>query len=381
MPASKSCIVLPVKIDTRFLNDVASRTLGFIHSVPFCQHPMNIPSSILTLLLGIGLTLVSLWYGQNHGLMPVAASEEATHIDGLFNAMMTISVGLFLLVQGIIVYCAVKFRRKPGELGDGAAIEGNVPLEILWTAIPAAIVLWISIYSFEIYNEMGGFDPAGSGAHAMHSMPSGKGSAMAATLDSTPESKAMAMLGVGASPANQGKDAAVNVNVLGLQYAWIFTYPDINVTSSELHVPVGQEVKLNMTAQDVIHAVWIPQLRLKQDVIPGTQTQLRFTTNKVGSYPLRCAELCGGYHGSMVTQMVVETPEDYATWIASQQESTQAQAEVVKQTIAMNPANLSTGNYLAPYAKEMGIQPEMLKHLHQHESMNMSSLPATSGNS
>jgi cytochrome c oxidase subunit II len=333
---------------------------------------MNIPSSIITLLLGIGLTLVSLWYGQNHGLMPVAASEEAAHIDGLFNAMMTISVGLFLLVQGVIVYSAIKFRRKPGELGDGAAIEGNVPLEILWTAIPAAVVLWISIYSFEIYNEMGGFDPAANDMHAMHGMPAGKGSAMAATLDGLPNSNTLMALGVGASPANQGKAAAVNVNVLGLQYAWIFTYPEINVTSGELHVPVGKEVQLNMNAQDVIHAVWIPQLRLKQDVIPGTPTQLRFTTNKVGTYPLRCAELCGGYHGSMVTQMIVHTPEEYDTWIASQQQSAQAQAEVVKQTIAMNPANLSTGSYLAPYAKEMGVQPEMVQHLHHNHHMGMS---------
>jgi cytochrome c oxidase subunit II len=336
---------------------------------------MNIPSSIITLLLGIGLTLVSLWYGQNHGLMPVAASEEAAHIDGLFNAMMTISVGLFLLVQGIIVYSAIKFRRRPGELGDGAAIEGNVPLEILWTAIPAAIVLWISIYSFEIYNEMGGFDPSANGAHAMHSMPSGKGSAMAATMPgmtSSSNNNLIAAIGVGASPANQGKAAAVNVNVLGLQYAWIFTYPDANVTSGELHVPVGKEVQLNMNAQDVIHAVWIPQLRLKQDVIPGTPTQLRFTTNKVGNYPLRCAELCGGYHGSMVTRMIVHTPEEYDTWIASQQQSTQAQAEIVKQTIAMNPANLSAGKYLAPYATEMGVQPEMVAHL--HHDMNMSSI-------
>jgi cytochrome c oxidase subunit II len=330
---------------------------------------MNIPSSIITLLLGIGLTLVSLWYGQNHGLMPTAASEEATHVDGLFNAMMTISIGLFLLVQGIIVYCAVKFRRRPGELGDGVAVEGNVPLEILWTAIPAAIVLWISIYSFEIYNEMGGFDPGSE--HGMHSMPSGKGSAMAATMTeagTAPQlDKRVAVLGVGASPANQGKPAAVSVNVLGLQYAWIFTYPDANVTSGELHVPAGKEVQLNMSAQDVIHAVWIPELRLKQDVIPGSQTELRFTTNKVGNYPLRCAELCGGYHGSMVTRMIVHTPEEYDTWIASQQQSTQAQAEVVKQTIAMTPANLSTGDYLAPYAAEMGVAPEMLNHLHhQH---------------
>ena len=334
---------------------------------------MKIPSSIITLLLGVGLTLVSLWYGQNHGLMPVAASEEASHVDGLFNAMMTISAGLFLGVQGVLIYMAVKFRRKQGELGDGIAVEGNVPLEILWTAIPAAIVLWISIYSFEIYNEMGGFDPAADGMHAMHGMPAGKGSAMAATMDGMDGmtapmlDKRVAVLGVGASPANQGKAAQVSVNVLGLQYAWIFTYPEANVTSGELHVPVGQEIQLNMTAQDVIHAVWIPQLRLKQDVIPGTQTQLRFTTNKVGTYPLRCAELCGGYHGSMVTQMIVHTHEEYKTWIASQQESTQAQADVVKQTIAMNPANLSHGDYLAPYAKEMGVQPEMLDRLqHQH---------------
>jgi cytochrome c oxidase subunit II len=335
---------------------------------------MNIPSSIITLLLGIGLTLVSLWYGQNHGLMPVAASEEAVHIDGLFNTMMTISVGLFLLVQGVIIYSAVVFRRKPGELGDGAAIEGNVPLEILWTAIPAAIVLWISIYSFEIYNEMGGFDPAAANdIHAMHGMPSGKGSAMAATLDGDmPKGSPMMAMGVGASPANQGKSAAVNVNVLGLQYAWIFTYPDSNITSGELHIPVGKEVQLNMNAQDVIHAVWIPELRLKQDVIPGTPTQLRFTSNKVGTYPLRCAELCGGYHGSMVTRMIVHTPEEYDTWIASQQQSTQAQAEVVKQTIAMNPANLSPSNYLAPYAQEMGVKPEMVQHLHHQHDMDMS---------
>ena len=209
---------------------------------------------------------------------------------------------------------------------------------------------------------MGGFDPAADGMHAMHGMPAGKGSAMAATMDGMDGMTApkleqrVAVLGVGASPANQGKPAAVSVNVLGLQYAWIFTYPEANVTSGELHIPVGKEVQLNMNAQDVIHAVWIPELRLKQDVIPGTQTQLRFTTNKVGNYPLRCAELCGGYHGSMVTRMIVHTPEEYDTWIASQQQSTQAQAEVVKQTIAMNPVNLSPGAYLAPYAKEMGVE-------------------------
>jgi cytochrome c oxidase subunit II len=326
---------------------------------------MNIPSSIVTLLLGIGLTLISLWYGQNHGLMPIAASEEATHIDGLFNAMMTISTGLFILVQGVLVYSALKFRRKAGETGDGEAIEGNVPLEILWTAIPAVLVIWISIYSFEIYNEMGGFDPNTAGEHhAMHhGMPAGKGSAIAASLEGESTSAPRIALGIGASPANQGKAAGVNVNVLGLQYAWIFSYPDLNITAGELHIPIGQEVQLNITAQDVIHAVWIPELRLKQDAIPGSPTELRFTASKEGKYPLRCAELCGGYHGSMVTQMIVHSPEDYQAWVASQQPPTQAAQGMAKEhqhTIAMNPAHMTPSQYLAPYAQEMGITPEIL---------------------
>jgi cytochrome c oxidase subunit II len=303
--------------------------------------------------------------------MPVAASEEATHVDALFNAMMAIATGLFIIVQGVMIYSVIVFRRKKGDTTDGPAIEGNVPLEILWTAIPAAIVLWISIYSFEIYGEMGGFDP--SAANDMHAMHGGKNSAMAAAIpgmkgDDMPGMAGMVASGIGASPANEGKAAAVNVNVTGLQYAWIFNYPDTNITAGELHVPVNQEVKLILKANDVLHALWIPQLRLKQDTIPGEITQLRFTSNKVGTYPIRCAELCGGYHGSMVTNMIVETQENYDAWVASQvQPAATTGAAVVQSTLAaieaIDPATMSTQEYLAPYAQEMGIRTEMLTKL------------------
>ncbi|TVP58706.1 MAG: cytochrome C oxidase subunit II, partial [Nodularia sp. (in: Bacteria)] len=112
---------------------------------------MKIPSSIWTLIIGVVLTLLSLWYGQNHGLLPVAATDEAVLVDGLFDTMMIVSTGIFLLVEGILIYAAIKYRRRPGDNDDGPAIEGNVPLEILWTAIPAIIVLGISVYSFEVY--------------------------------------------------------------------------------------------------------------------------------------------------------------------------------------------------------------------------------------
>lgn len=360
---------------------------------------MKIPSTIWTLLIGILLTLVSLWYGQNHGLLPTAASNEASLVDGLFNAMMTVSTGIFLLVEGVLIYSAIRYRRRADDNADGQPVHGNVPLEILWTAIPAIIVIGISIYSFEVYNEMGGFDP-----HAIHESPvmpqamNMPGTAIAATLNDTPPStepnlnqekseqalqdpataevrntdipqrKDAPGVGIvaptiGASKENEGKSPSLVINVTGLQYAWIFTYPDSEVTSGELHVPVGREVLMNMTANDVIHAFWVPEFRLKQDVIPGRQTEVRFTPSKAGEYNLICAELCGPYHGAMRTQVIVQTQEAFDQWIKEQQEV--ASTEGLKQAVAVNPEALSPSEFLAPYTSEMGIHQEMLHHFHK----------------
>ncbi|AFZ60145.1 cytochrome c oxidase subunit II [Anabaena cylindrica FACHB-243] len=324
---------------------------------------MKIPSSIWTLLIGIVLTLASLWYGQNHGLLPTAASDEAILVDGLFNTMMIVSTGIFLLVEGILIYAAFKYRRRAGDNEDGPAIEGNVPLEILWTAIPAIIVLGISVYSFDVYNEIGGFDP-----HAVHAAPempmmqesmSMPGTAIAATLSDTPPSTEPNLIAQvdNVTPQQGEKPSQLVVNVSALQYAWIFTYPDTGVTTGELHIPVGQQVEMNMTANDVIHAFWVPEFRLKQDVIPGRQSEIRFTPNKVGEYTLICAELCGPYHGAMRTQVVVESQEAYDTWM---QEQLVASKETLNQAVAVNPTDLSADEFLAPYTKDMGIHSEML---------------------
>jgi cytochrome c oxidase subunit 2 len=325
---------------------------------------VKIPSSILTLLVGIGITLVSLWYGQNHNLLPVAATEQAEQVDGLFDIMMTISFGLVLLVQGVLVVAAIKFRRRPDDNTDAAPIHGNIPLEIVWTAIPAVIVLGIGIYSFEIYNNMGGLDPMASGQHSMHAHGKMNGAAIAAPLidgQDSPELTQIA-LGIGASPSQEGKAAAVNVDVTGLQFAWIFNYKETGINTGELHVPVGQEVQLNMSAQDVIHAFWIPQLRLKQDTI-GRITELRFTPNKLGTYPIVCAELCGSYHGAMRSQMIVHTPEDYQAWVT---ENLVASNPDLQKAIALNPAELSEGEFLAPYVNEMGINSDVITQIHHH---------------
>lgn len=327
---------------------------------------MKIPSNITTLIAGILLTLVSLWYGQNHNLLPEAVSEEAPLVDGLFNMMMTIATGLFLIVQCALIYSLFKFRKRPNDPTDGPPIHGNVPLEILWTAIPAVIILIVGVYSFEVYNSMGGLDPmAAHGTMAHHSKMSG--AAIAATLpDNTnpnPNPPTKIALGVGASPEEQGQTPDLNINVTGLQFAWLFNYPDTGVTAGELHVPVGREVKLNISANDVIHAFWVPEFRLKQDAIPGRETQLRFTPKKPGTYPVICAELCGSYHGAMKTQVIVETPEEFDTWVQSQIAANQ---ENLNQAVAVNPENMSTSEFLTPYAHEMGINSETLQKLHNH---------------
>ena len=301
------------------------------------------------------MTLISLWYGQNHGLLPLAASSDAGDVDELFNFMMTIATGLFLLVEGVLLYSVIKFRRKKGDTTDGPPVEGNVPLEIVWTAIPTVIVFILSIYSFEIYNRMGGLDPMTSGdpgpqmAHAHH------GSALVA-LD--PERQNLA-LGLGASPDSDQDANPLEIKVNGIQYAWIFTYPD-GVISGEIHVPVNRPVALNMTAGDVIHAFWLPEFRIKQDVIPGRETNLVFTPNKIGQYPVVCAELCGAYHGGMKTQLYVQTEEDYQKWI---QENTFAMNDEDSQSVAMNTIPDSDTDFLAPYAGDIGVDADTLARL------------------
>ncbi|MBF2063916.1 MAG: hypothetical protein IGS39_05735 [Calothrix sp. C42_A2020_038] len=136
-------------------------------------------------------------------------------------------------------------------------------------------------------------------------------------------------IGIGANPKVLGKSADLVVNVTGMQFAWIFNYPETDITSGELHVPVGADVQVNLAATDVIHSLWIPQFRLKQDAIPGQATGLRFKATKPGTYPIVCAELCGGYHGSMRSQVIVHTPNEFKEWLESNRVATTQNQQIV----------------------------------------------------
>jgi cytochrome c oxidase subunit 2 len=268
---------------------------------------MAIPSPLITFLVGMALVLAGLWLGQNVSLLPLDASLNAPVYDELFKVLFSIGSVLFIGILGLLLFSLVRFRRRPGDTTDGAPIEGNLPLEIVWTAIPAIVVLFIGIYSYDIYERMGGMTPLNEHsamAHAQHA-------AQPASVSKGPGSGPEVWGGIG--PAS-GENALI-VDLTALQFAFIFHYPESNITSGELHIPANQPVELRMKANDVIHAFWVPQFRLKQDVIPGQQTILTFTATRPGTYPVVCAELCGPYHGGMRSSVVVHEAEDYDNWI------------------------------------------------------------------
>jgi len=265
---------------------------------------MRIPPAILTLVLGMLLVLFGLWVANDVSLLPESASLNAPVYDELFRVLLAIGTVLLLGITGIVIYSLVRFRRRQGDQLDGEPIEGNLALELFWTAVPAVVVLFIGIYSYDIYDRMGGMQNLSMHDH-------GPREQLASVRHSAPSDQDRLWGGIGI----RGAADVLPVEVTALQFAFIFHYPEQNITSGELHIPTGRPVELRLRANDVIHAFWVPQFRLKQDVIPGQQTVLSFTARKPGDYPIVCAELCGPYHGGMRSHVVVHNPNDFSSWL------------------------------------------------------------------
>ncbi len=216
-----------------------------------------------TVLAYFGINIV--WH------MPVEASVQAVPIDWLWNQHMKILAFLFALIVVPMFYSLIVFRRRKGDTSEGQHFEGNYKLEITWTILPLFAVV------------------------------------------------AFAYLGAGnlAEVRRADPDATI-IKVTGRQWSWSFEYPEYGVTSDELHMPVGKQVLLQMTSTDVIHSFWVPEFRVKQDLVPGRTTELRITPSLVGDYKVRCAELCGTSHAFMEKPVVVTSQADFDTWMGEQ---------------------------------------------------------------
>jgi cytochrome c oxidase subunit 2 len=207
------------------------------------------------------------------GLMPVQASAQAGVIDRLFSLHVKVISFLFALIIVMIVYSVVVFRRRPGETGDGDHFEGHTGLEIAWTLAPLATVLLF----------------AGLGAQAL-------------------------------ADTRRPDPNAFVVKVVASQWTWRFEYPDYDVSSTSLNLPVNRQAVLQLTSTDVIHSFWVPEFRVKQDALPGDALikELRVTPTRVGEYKVRCAELCGRQHAYMENAVVVMSQADFDAWIAKE---------------------------------------------------------------
>ena len=214
--------------------------------------------------------------------LPTSASEEMDRIDFVFWFVTTICIAVFALVAAVLVYSILKFRARPDDDSDGPPTHGNTKLEIVWTAVPAALVTAISIVSAIVL----------------------------ARNDHLPQ----------ASAANGGDPLKpLVVDVTGQQFAWLFTYPGFNkATSSTLRLPINVPVQLRLSSLDVIHSFWVPQFGQKQDAVPGLLTKLAITPKRLGTFPVICTELCGLGHAVMRSWATVQPRADFLKWVKSQ---------------------------------------------------------------
>jgi cytochrome c oxidase subunit 2 len=222
----------------------------------------------IAVAIGIPVALVIPWF-------PSSASIQSQNFRTLYDVLLIASVPIFVGVETVILYSVWKFRMKPGEEEkDGPPIHGNTRLEVVWTALPAILIVGLCTYAY-------------------------------AVLRSNEKSRPGTML----------------VNVTERQFAFEFSYPEggaKQIVSSELYLPKGQPVLFHLRSLDVIHSFFVPQFSEKIDAVPGITTSLRVTPTRIGTYPAECTELCGAGHSLMRATVHVVTPSAFKTWMSSQ---------------------------------------------------------------
>ena len=219
-------------------------------------------------ILGVIIALVIDWF-------PEQASTQADDIDTVYDVLLIMSVPMFVIVTSVVLFCVVKFRVRPGEeLKDGPPIHGNTRIEIVWTVIPALMMFGLCAYAYVV----------------LHNAEK--------------------------APAS-GKE--LQVRVVGEQFAWTFFYPQEEggkeIASTQLYLPKDMSVRFKVQSKDVLHDFWVPEFRWKVDAVPGTDQFYRVTPNKVGTYPVVCAELCGLGHAVMRQSAHVMEPADFDKWL------------------------------------------------------------------
>ena len=210
------------------------------------------------------------------------AATPAHSIFSLSMLVLSITLGIFLVVAGMLTYALFRFRQRPGDSNDEPPqIYGSEQIELSWTVIPILIVFMLFLTTTRV------------------------------------------ILGTQAIPKPRN---ALNVTVIGHQFWWEYRYPQYGiVTANELHVPVSSPAQpeptyLSMTSADVVHSFWVPRLAGKTDVIPDRMNTMWFNPQKPGLYLGQCAQYCGAEHATMLIRVYAQTPAQFMAWVRQQQQ-------------------------------------------------------------
>lgn len=232
---------------------------------------------LIAMMLTIAVMSGGLIYLFLHvDIIPNPFSVERGYIDNFVKILFSIASVFFSVVIVVLVYSLIFFRRRQGDNTDGPLVRGNSPLERVWTIIPLVIVIALSVYGAIVLDKI--------------------------TAPGPPQTE-------------------LEVDVLAFRFGWQFTYPDYNVTTYELHVPVNQRILVKLQSKDVVHSFWVQQWGPKQDAVPGITTQVRYTPTEVGQYTVQCSQLCGYGHSLMIAPAIVTSSVDFQSWIQQQQKA------------------------------------------------------------
>jgi cytochrome c oxidase subunit 2 len=204
-------------------------------------------------------------------ILPVIASREAAIENSAFVLLSVLSVPVLMFVVVGLGYSALRFRAAGGDEEDGPPIHEHRGFQWVWLGVSFVLVLVLFGYG-----------------------------------------------AVGLVDIRGAQSSDFEVDVMGRQWAWSFEYPSAGVVSKELHIPVGERVHLVINSKDVIHSFWVPAFGIKQDAVPGRQTNIHLTATSAGTYPGLCAELCGSGHTGMHLTVVVSERADLEAWLSHQ---------------------------------------------------------------
>jgi len=200
-------------------------------------------------------------------LFPVEASTSASRVDALYLFLVVLAMVMSLLIAGLLVFFAIRYRRGSGASRAGAS-SGSTKLEVVWTLIPFVLVMFIFVWGTNVFFHL-----------------------------------------------NRPPDDTMDILVVGKRWMWKLQHLNGRREINELHVPVGRAVKLTMTSEDVIHSFFVPAFRIKADVLPGKYTTTWFKATKTGTYHLFCAEYCGTKHSGMIGSVIVMERDAFQDWL------------------------------------------------------------------